>query len=215
MKVYFISGLGADERAFQYLDLSFCEAIFIDWLIPLKNEELRNYAKRLIEQIDTENSVVLVGMSFGGMVAQEISLMIPVSKIVLISSVKNRKEMGFLLNLIAKTKLYKLFPHAIIKLFGKKLGDYFFTIQSANESKLLHQILEDTNDDYLEWAIEKIMSWKPEKVNTPIFHIHGDKDRLFPAKNIENASIIKNTGHFMVVNKANEVSLFLKKHCLG
>jgi hypothetical protein len=43
-KVYFISGLGADKRAFSFLDLSFCEPVFIDWIQPLKNELLPEYA---------------------------------------------------------------------------------------------------------------------------------------------------------------------------
>ena len=50
-KVYFISGLGADKRIFSFLDLSFCEPVFIDWITPLKNESLESYALRLRKQI--------------------------------------------------------------------------------------------------------------------------------------------------------------------
>jgi hypothetical protein len=39
-KVYFISGLGADSRVFSFLDLSYFEPVFLDWLPPQKKESL-------------------------------------------------------------------------------------------------------------------------------------------------------------------------------
>ena len=39
MKLYAISGLGADKRVFQYLDLDY-ELIHIDWIPPLKGERI-------------------------------------------------------------------------------------------------------------------------------------------------------------------------------
>ncbi|WP_169306811.1 hypothetical protein [Pedobacter polaris] len=50
--VYFISGLGADERVFQFLDLSKIEYQFIRWNEPRKNESLFNYCEELTKQID-------------------------------------------------------------------------------------------------------------------------------------------------------------------
>jgi pimeloyl-ACP methyl ester carboxylesterase len=71
-KVYFISGLCADKRAFSFLNLSFCEPVFINWIQPLKNESLSAYALRLKEQIRDDNPII-VGVSFGGMLATEMA----------------------------------------------------------------------------------------------------------------------------------------------
>ncbi len=49
--VYFISGLGADERVFQFLDLSEIEHQFIKWNEPRKNESISNYCLELAEQL--------------------------------------------------------------------------------------------------------------------------------------------------------------------
>ncbi|HLG39082.1 MAG TPA: hypothetical protein VI461_05410, partial [Chitinophagaceae bacterium] len=65
-KVYFISGLGGDKRVFSFLDLSFCEPVFIEWIKPLKKESLESYALRLRNQIPEKNPVI-VGVSLGGM----------------------------------------------------------------------------------------------------------------------------------------------------
>lgn len=42
-KIYFISGLGADKRAFHQLNLPGFEKIFIDWIQPMPNETIQTY----------------------------------------------------------------------------------------------------------------------------------------------------------------------------
>jgi len=70
--VYFISGLGADERVFQFIDLTKIEHYFIKWNEPKKDESLSEYCLKLTEQIDKTNGIILIGVSFGGIIAQEI-----------------------------------------------------------------------------------------------------------------------------------------------
>lgn len=90
-KVYYISGLGADKRAFSFLDLSFCEPVFVDWISPLKKESLKNYALRLRQQINEEHPVV-VGVSFGGMLAAEMAKADEQMKVIIIASNKSADE---------------------------------------------------------------------------------------------------------------------------
>ena len=71
MQVYFISGLGADKTVFQLLDLSYCEPVFIDWIKPAKKEPLKAYALRLKAEKNMPDNAVIVGLSFGGMLATE------------------------------------------------------------------------------------------------------------------------------------------------
>src|SRR5689334_1375050 len=89
--VYFISGLGADKRAFSFLDLSFCNPVFIEWIKPLKKETLKEYAIRLRKQIP-EPDPVIVGVSFGGMLITEIAKEDHNVKGIIISSNKTKKE---------------------------------------------------------------------------------------------------------------------------
>ena len=49
MRVFLISGLGADERLFRNLDLSGFEVIPIHWLKPEKTDTLTTYATKLIQ----------------------------------------------------------------------------------------------------------------------------------------------------------------------
>jgi pimeloyl-ACP methyl ester carboxylesterase len=93
--IYCLSGLGANEKVFQFLDLSFAKPVFIQWLPPRQNETLRQYALRLKEEYITEPEPVIFGLSLGGMMAVEIAKVIPSSTAILISSAKTKRKFHF------------------------------------------------------------------------------------------------------------------------
>jgi hypothetical protein len=58
MNVYFISGLGADKRVFQNLNIDpKFNVINIEWIDPKRKETIEDYAGRLISQIDTDETL--------------------------------------------------------------------------------------------------------------------------------------------------------------
>jgi pimeloyl-ACP methyl ester carboxylesterase len=203
--IYFISGLGADERVFQFLKLSKIEHQFIKWNEPKKDESLSHYCLKLTKQIDKESEIILIGVSYGGIIAQEISKIICCRNVIIISSVKSVDEYSWQLKLASKLKLHKIAPLWFLTLSNKLTADYYFGTQSKEESKLLHQILKDTNPKFLVWAINQIMNWKNQDYPENLIHIHGTSDKIFPIKNISNVTEIPNGGHFMIVNKASQI----------
>lgn len=88
--IYLVSGLGADERVFRYLHFSGAGVFHIQWIDPLKNELIEPYASRLSSQIMTSDNNSVIGVSFGGRIAVELSTMRAFSKVIIISS-KNRQ----------------------------------------------------------------------------------------------------------------------------
>jgi len=113
--IYCISGLGVDERAFSNLRIDGYQLKVIQWIEPLKNETLYRYAKRMSEEIDTENPI-LMGLSFGGMMCIEIAKQIPVSKVIIISSIKSSLELPTWMKTVAWLKLNKILPVGSSKL---------------------------------------------------------------------------------------------------
>lgn len=203
--IYFISGLGADERVFKFLDLSQIDHQFIKWNEPKKSESLATYCKKLIEQIDQKHEIILIGISFGGIIAQEIAKIILCKKIIIISSVKSKSEFSWQLKLASGLQIHKIVPLWFLTLSNKLTANYYFSIESKEESILLHQIIKDTDPKFLVWAIDKIMNWKNESHPKNLYHIHGNADKIFPIKNIRNAIEIPTGGHFMIVNKASQL----------
>ncbi len=108
MKLFCIPGFGVDDKIFGNLKLN-AEPVFINWLNPLGHESISNYATRMATAID-EDHPILLGISFGGMIALEIAKQRPVKQIILISSVKSRNELPGRLKLIGQLRLNRLFP---------------------------------------------------------------------------------------------------------
>ncbi|MDP9955687.1 pimeloyl-ACP methyl ester carboxylesterase [Epilithonimonas hungarica] len=202
-KIYVFSGLGVDERVFNNIDFGTLDVEFIDWIQPLERENLENYALRISKKITAENPI-LIGLSFGGMLTVEISKIIKVEKLILIASAKNKFELPFVYRLFGRQNLVKLIPKKIFKQ-QNSLTNWIFGIETDSEKQLLKEILQDTELDFFSWAINEIANWKNESIPENCFHIHGNKDRIIPIKNVKSDFVIENGGHFMTVNKAKEI----------
>ncbi|MEB8330225.1 alpha/beta hydrolase [Flavobacteriaceae bacterium KMM 6897] len=202
MKIYGISGLGADKRVFKYLTLEH-ELIPVDWIKPKKNETLIGYSKRLIEEyeIGNEEEFGILGVSFGGLVATEISKLTKPKLTILISSVETRTELSGIIKLAGKSKLIDLIPEKLLNP-PKAVAHFMF---GTEKKELLNSILDDTDLNFTKWAIREFMNWSNESRLNNLIKIGGTKDKLLPSKG-ENTILVENGEHFMIVDKAKEVS---------
>jgi pimeloyl-ACP methyl ester carboxylesterase len=203
-KLYGISGLGADERVFSKLQLPGMEMQYLRWLAPHEGEGIQDYAKRMGEQLDEENPV-LVGVSFGGMMAIEIARQFPVAKIILISSVKSRRELPDWMKLAGRLKLDNLVPQRPWSWLGP-IENKFLGARGIEERQLANEFRQTVDPHYLHWAIRQVINWENQWQPSSVFHIHGSRDKTFPLSKIHATHVIKGGGHFMVMNRAQEIS---------
>jgi len=202
--LYFIPGLGADERLFSKLQLKKYEKRYIKWISPLKNESLHGYAKRLSEQIDSKNNFSLIGVSFGGMIAVEMAKFLHEENLILISSAKTYREIPWNLKFFKHFPVYQTFSDATIRLLSE-INKNRFGIFNEEEKKLFGEMLLSCPAGYLKGAMRMILHWENEEFPSDILQIHGDKDYLFPIDKIQNPVTIKGGTHFMPFHKAVEV----------
>lgn len=202
--IYCISGLGADERAFSKLRINGYELHVIPWLMPHRRETIQHYAKRMRADITAENPV-LMGLSFGGMICTEIAKQIPVDKIIIVSSIKSSKELPLWMKTVALLKLNKIVPLKSTRL-TQPIQNKMLGVQTEEEKTLVAGLRKEADLPYVNWAVHQAINWKNDWKHPNIYHIHGDKDNMFPIKNIKADYTIKNAGHFMIMNKADEVS---------
>lgn len=209
MNIYFLSGLGADSRAFKYLQIPVQhKLIFLDWLVPEKKESLESYAQRMSEKIDRSEPFILVGLSFGGILAMEILNFVMPVRTILISSIARRQELPLHYRMAGALKLNKLIPSKAANKAGW-LTYRLFGIREAKDKALLNDILTSTNTAFSKWAVNALLNWKRNSTPGGIIRIHGSKDRLLPIRRCSPDYIIKNAGHFMIVNRADEISEIL------
>lgn len=211
MDVYFISGLGADRRAFEKIILTPDHtAYYIDWLEPLSQESLTAYAKRMASSIDVTKPFVLVGLSFGGIVSIEIGKVLQPKQIILISSVSHRSEMPWYFRFASIFNIHKTFFVSQIKR-NEKIMFWFFGTKSNKLRAYLKEMIEAMSYNYLKWSIHEIVNWKQQSKPQNVFHIHGNADKLFPIQYIKPDKLIDRGSHFMVVTHARAISAVINE----
>ena len=199
--VYLMPGMAANPSIFDNLSLD--ENIFklhpLSWEIPFKNETLSDYALRMTQKIKHEN-VVLLGVSFGGILVQEMSKHIKVRKLFVVSSVKTKHELPKRFKVLKATKAYKLLP---TQLAGNLdfLAKFAFGNLLKRRIELYKKYLSVNDKYYLDWSIEQIINWSQDKVIEQAIHIHGEKDIVFPHQYLGECITIKNGTHIMIIDK--------------
>ena len=105
--VYLMPGMAASPRIFEFLKFpENFQVFYLSWFPPEKEETLENYALRMSLRVEQENPV-LVGISFGGVLVQEMAKYIDCKKIIIISSVKSNQELPNHMKLAQITNVHK------------------------------------------------------------------------------------------------------------
>ncbi len=209
MKLYTISGLGADEKVLEKLTFNKeIELIHIPWLIPNVNEEFSDYVLRMSESIDDSEEFYLLGYSFGGILVQEIHKLKPAKKIVIMASIRSDSEKSKLIIAGQKTNAVKYIP---LRIFNDKSTFFYTFFRKLFDPKnpKLTQYFRVKDPYYLKWSMDKVANWKFDKIPN-VIQILADKDIVFPIKNSQPDFVIKNATHLFPVTKSKEVSEILK-----
>jgi pimeloyl-ACP methyl ester carboxylesterase len=210
MKVYFISGLAADSRVFKHIQLPVhCEAVFVDWITPEKNESLRRYSLRLATKINTREPFAIIGLSMGGMITAEIIKLHKPVVAVLISSIPSSKQLPVYFKIAGKLKLYKIVPVSFAK--SMSVMKRLFTTETRDDKSTLKQIIRESDPAFIRWAMGAILNWKSETPPETYVHIHGSKDEVLPLRFTNPTHVIQKAGHLMVMNRAKEINAILQE----
>jgi len=209
LKVYFISGLGADERVFKYIHLSpQFQVVHLNWIQPKKNESLKDYALRMAESIDHSEKFGLVGLSLGGMVATEIAKAYHPEKIVLISSIPLSGHLPFYFRWAGALKLHKIVPVWFLKKMAKVKR--VFTTERSEDKKMLRVMIDNCDAGFMRWAFHATLSWRNEELPENFTHIHGTADEVLPMRFTKPGYIIENAGHLMIMTRAKKINTLLE-----
>jgi pimeloyl-ACP methyl ester carboxylesterase len=207
LKLYCLSGLGVDQKAFKYFTPKGMELIHIPWIKPLKKEGLRAYSIRLFKRVQPEEDYSLIGVSFGGMIASEFAKIQAPKKLYLISTVPSRDALQGFFKFGAKLRLHKLLPTPLLT--RANFFTYFlFGIKSIEDKQLIRTILRDTDVTFMKWAIQAIVTWN-NKTDVAAIVIHGSKDRILPRKE-DVDHLITGGGHFMIVTRGKEITQIIE-----
>ncbi|MCX7550179.1 alpha/beta fold hydrolase [Xanthomarina sp. F2636L] len=199
--VYFVPGMAAGPSIFENIKLpeNQFEMHMLEWLIPSKNETIEHYSRRMVELIKHDN-VVLIGVSFGGIMVQEMSKHLTLKKLIVVSSVKTKHEFSKRMKIAKITKAYKIMPTSLVNNIDA-LAKYTFGNTIKKRVALYRKYLSVTNKDYLDWAIEQVICWDQDKPNPNAIHIHGENDMVFPHRCLGDCITVKGGTHIMIIDR--------------
>ena len=208
--VYLMPGMSANSLIFEKIKFpKNFELHKLDWISPNIDESIENYAERLSEKIVHKNPV-LIGVSFGGILVQEISKIIKVNKLIIISSIKCNKEMPSHMKFGKITKSYKLLPVKWINDF-ESLISFVSGPKIKKRVDLYRKYLSVRDENYLSWSLREMIEWKQSKPLKNIIHIHGTKDLVFPTLCIKNFIEVPRGDHAMILKRAEWINQNLPK----
>lgn len=200
--IYFMPGMAANPSIFRHIKLpeEKFEQHLLSWFVPKKGMSLSAYADEISKQI-THPNPVLVGVSFGGMLVQEIAKYVNAQKVIVVSSVKLETELPKRMLFAKYTKAHKLLPTGIVNNI-ELLAKYAFGETVTKRLALYEEYLSVRDKDYIDWALDQIVNWKPSYCPDSLIHIHGDKDSVFPISNIKDCIPVKNGTHTMIIHRS-------------
>lgn len=200
--VYLMPGMAANPSIFDgiKLDDSLFEVHRLQWFQPEKGISFEAYAKKMCRQVKASNPILL-GVSFGGMLVQEMARHIATKKVIVVSSVKSAKELPKRMIFAKYTMVHKLLPTGLINNV-ELLAKYAFGETVTKRLALYEMYLSIRDKYYIDWSIDNIVNWKEKERLTNLVHIHGEKDAVFPITKIENCIKVKNGTHTMIIHRA-------------
>lgn len=205
MKVNAFSGLGADGRLFEKIILpEGAELVPMDWLHPGNCKTLGDYARLYKDTYPFEENAILMGVSMGAMVAQELAAMGVGKGLILISTITARSEMPPLLRFAGALGIPRLATKRLLMGLAN-FGDRF-TIKSRKGRALFYDMLRDSDPTLMTFGANAITIWKGVESQVPALRLHGTNDRVFPPNRIGDHVSIPDGNHFMAYEYADAIN---------
>ncbi len=216
INLYLIPGMANDHRLFDdyRFDTSMVRPKVLHWPDWKGSEGFEDYAKLLIQQVDTTEPFVLLGFSMGGMLAQEMSKTIKPAAIILVSSVKTSKHLPFRTKVGKVFPIYRLMSEGMVKrASGTKW--FFKEIKTDRHVQLYQSMVANTGAKFFKWQICATVNWDYGESDSPPmrYHIHGEKDKAIPLHRKATPDVvIKGGSHEIIVNEIDRITKLVEDY---
>ncbi len=211
-----LPGIGANHLLFSKTLKAFPEAQVPEWQIPLPRESLAAYAKRWAPSF-SNGPYALVGMSFGGMVALELSKWVNTQSVVLLSSCW--KTRAIMTRFRVLEQMSRWVPDAVVRHGVRTLGAPVTAKRQAvppAERDLLVQMSRELNLPFARWACFAASTWQfdlttEENRPYPVLALHGRKDRVIPLVEEPWVDVVEDGRHLLPLTHPDRVNEIIRR----
>ena len=207
MRIYLIPGLGADRRMYDSLISTLGKGEVLEFIPPLPGEDLPSYVQRFSARIQTEDPFVLIGTSLGGIMCIELLQYLSPRKIIMLASVKNRKEIPWWIRMLRYVPVYRILPGDWYKKQVIRMASKGLKGPLQREAEMIIAMAQSADPHWVKWGIDSVVQWNGNCNDfSNIIHLHGSKDPLFPLRYVKQAEVIRGGTHVMNITRAKEIN---------
>jgi pimeloyl-ACP methyl ester carboxylesterase len=203
--------MAADAGIFAHQKRVFPNLIVPEWPVPKVGDTLSTLCERFADSIRQTTPCVIGGASFGGIVALEMARFLDPLAVILIGSVREPNQLPwFVPPLRPFGGAVSFLPIELLKPVAARFGAGTGT--NLRNFRGLARQFGRSNSDVLRWSLRMSLLWdKTPDVNCPVFQIHGERDRVLPARRTTPDEIIAGGGHVISITHADKVNEFIRK----
>jgi pimeloyl-ACP methyl ester carboxylesterase len=213
MRVYLISGIMSDERVFCRLKFpEGYEPVYLRFIPPARKQPIKEYALRIVDHIDTSAPFVLLGFSFGGILATEIAKLTNPALTIIVASVTTDQELPPYFRLFRRSGIYRI-AHPVLLKTSAIVKNLVAKRRPEDRISIIRQVIT-TENRFVSWVVHGVLHWKNEIRPADTIKIHGTKDEVFPIKYVQ-ANFVLEEGHLLPLKKADELNAIISKLLKG
>ena len=210
--------MGADERLLAPQRALHADIEVPRWITPLHEDEpLASYAKRFAATLDTFRPFHLGGISFGGMLAQEVARHVNAERLFLLSTCTSRHGIPHGLRLAGDFILPCLVTPILNPL--KALPSRIRSLGPSHLlacNRLVQEMVRDCPAEVVRWSLKALLGWDGHHDPLPpVVHVKGERDALLPPYLCRPTHVVRGAGHLMSMTHAPEVNAILAEYLCG
>lgn len=203
-RILLLTGMTPDVRIFDRLAPRLTTASVVPWIEPRPRESIPDYAERLAASIADRDDVVICGVSFGGIVARELALRLRARACVLVSSVRDERQLPPWFRLVRPFARFSV--ETALNGIGTAAGVWPKAIRTDSTSRLAK--LAGSAGAWHRWATAAVLRWRasPELNSVPTVQIHGDRDTTFPIRHVDADVVVAGGGHVLPLTHPDRIA---------
>lgn len=207
-----LSGLAADASIFAPQKLEFPQLNVLSWKIPAKSDTLDSYAKRLADELANQDRLIIGGASFGGILALHMAQYVKPAAVILIGSLHAPEELPLFARAARPLRWFlPIVPMRLLQYCSAPLASGAARRMMPHLCRVVRQF-RYSDPTVIKWSLFQLLDWKTApSVECPVYHIHGKRDFVLPARYTSPDRLIEGGGHIISLSHAAEVNKFMRE----
>ena len=178
----------------------------VPFIEPQPDETLQAYARRMAPLFSRD--CFIGGVSFGGILAQEISRIVQPHGCIVIASIQHPSHLPPRLRMLRT--LGGRWMDRLLRATGRLAESVPASVRTSSTARL--RKLSGEAGRWHRWATGAVLDWQPAaSQDVPLTHIHGDKDTTFPVGRTTADIIISGGKHALPVSHPEETAAAIRR----